>query len=225
MKNTQSTENQQHGPAFGFSTEASQADGQSYSPYLQGFGDDRDILASKIIFRLEFPKAKNFCKTMSRKASLQSKERKLLSLEDKQDAWQTVMAMMAQGVHLQEDGIPQIMRVCRDVLRINNCKGDYCDSLDYLVASGKNPIAPHKAEKFGIERVMRAKMLREQLRLVRRAFQADQSRQRKANRNNALRFLMAIMGMPKTPEDSLVSLERSTLSMKALKFRLYTSKK
>jgi hypothetical protein len=152
--------------------------------------------------------------SMSRNDSLKSVERKPVTLDEQQDCWQTCIAMILQNIHIQgfplmtTDGKPfkiggihlhskvyELFSACRDILRINNRKSDYCDSLDYLLAIGKDYAMPHKAEKHGIERVMRASAFREQMNLVRNSFAMDKSRQRNANRKNAIAFMRSVANL------------------------------
>ena len=214
---------------------------------LQGLGDERDAVASWVVFRMINPKAKQLknsklnkdgaWQSMSRNDSLKSVERKPVTLDEQQDCWQTCIAMILQNIHIQgfplmtTDGKPfkiggihlhskvyELFSACRDILRINNRKSDYCDSLDYLLAIGKDYAMPHKAEKHGIERVMRASAFREQMNLVRNSFAMDKSRQRNANRKNAIAFMRSVAN------GSISNISKSTRSMQAMKFRLYTSK-
>ena len=214
---------------------------------LQGIGDERDAVASWVVFRMTNPKAKQLqnnrlnnddaWQSMSRADSLKAVERKPVTLDEQQDCWQTCIAMLLQnihvkgfplmttdgnlfkigGIHLHSD-VYKLFSACRDILRINNRKSDHCDSLDFLLAIGKDYAMPHKSEKHGIERVMRASAFKEQMNLVRNSFAMDKSRQRKANRKNAIAFMRSVA------DGSISNISKSTRSMQAMKFRLYTSK-
>lgn len=211
---------------------------------LQGLGDERDAIASWIVYRLTNPKAKVLknskldknggWRSMSREASLKAIERKPITLDEQQDCWQSCMSLLWQGVHLKGDalmldngkqltigGIPlhqgvyECFAACRDILRINNRKSDYCDSLDWLVESGKEFAMAHKEEKHGVQRLMRADAFRENMRLVRLSFSMDKSRERVAKKNSAIRFMREIA------DGSIARLSKSTRSMRKKAFINY----
>lgn len=211
---------------------------------LQGLGDQRDEVASWVIYRLTHPKAKvlknnrlnkdGAWQSMSRNAALQAVERKSITLDEQQDCWQTCMELLFQDAHLHGDamilpsgkpfmiggialheGVYQLFAACRDILRINNRKSDYCDSLDWLVESGKEFAMPHKEEKHGVQRIMRADAFRENMRLIRISFSMDKSRQRESNRKNAIRFMREIA------DGSIARLSKSTRSMRKSAFLEY----
>ena len=236
--NTTESETKANSPIFSVST------GKNGERNLQGLGDERDAVASWVIYRLTNPKAKvlennrlnkdGAWQSMSREASLKAVDRKPVALDEKQDCWQTCMALLLQNYHLQGDamilpdgkpfmiggialhqGVYQLFAACRDILRINNRKSDYCDSLDYLVESGKDFAMPHKEQKHGAQRLMRAAAFRENLRLVRLAFSMDNSRQRGGNKKNAIRFMREIA------DGSIARLSKSTRSMRKAAFLEY----
>ena len=212
--------------------------------HLQGIGDQRDEIASWVIYRLVNPKAKilennklnkdGAWQSMSRQASLKAVERKPVTLDEQQDCWQTCMALLLQNAHLKGDamvlpngkpfaiagtalhqGVYDLFAACRDILRINNRKSDYCESLDYLLESGKDFIMPHKEEKHGVQRIMRANAFRENMKLIRLSFSMDKSRQRESNKRNAIRFMREIA------DGSVARLSKTTRSMRKAAFLEY----
>lgn len=227
-----------------FSAKVEDKKGDKHSTALQGLGDQRDAIASWVVYRITNPKAKALnnskidknggWRNMSREMSLKAVERKAISLDEQQDCWQSCMALLWQGVHLKGDplmldngkqltiggillhqGVYECFAACRDVLRINNRKSDYCDSLEYLSEGGREFAMPHKAEKHGEQRVMRAMAFRENLRLVRLSFSMDKSRERVAKKKNAIRFMREIAN------GDIARLEKSTRSKRKKAFLDY----
>jgi hypothetical protein len=227
-----------------FSVNVEEKNGDKHAKPLQGLGDQRDAIASWVVYRITNPKAKALnnskldknggWRNMSREASLKAVERKAIKLDEQQDCWQSCMALLLQGVHLKGDplmldngkqltigGIPlcqgvyECFAACRDILRINNRKSDYCDSLEELTESGREFAMPHKSEKHGVQRVMRAMAFRENLRLVRLSFSMDKSRERLAKKKNAIRFMIEIA------DGSISRLSKSARSMRKAAFIKY----
>lgn len=218
------------GPLFAVSTH-DRKDKKPFANHLQGSGIDIDSLCSKVIYRIVNPKAKSKVIkgldgkitrelpdiTMTKQEALQAVEHKAISRDELQDCWQTLQCMCFQGIHLQEEGIYKMFAACRDILRINNTAGDYCDSLDFLLGAGFQIAMPHKEQKYGVERVMRAQAVREQRRLINASFAMDKKRGRDARKKNAITFLRSIL------DGSIGRLTRSTRSERAKTFRIYTS--
>ena len=219
------------GPLFAVATH-DRKDKNPLANHLQGSGiQEIDSLCSKVIYRIANPKAKSKVVkgldgkitrelpniTMNRNQSLQAVEHKKVSTDELQDCWQTLQCMCFQGIHLQEDGVFKMFAACRDILRINNTAGDYCDSLDFLLGAGFQIAMPHKEQKHGVERVMRAQAVREQRRLINASFAMDNKRQRASKKKTAMAFLRSIL------DGSIGRLTKSARSERGKAFRLYTS--
>lgn len=152
----------------------------------------------------------------TREKSLSMKQRKPLSLQEKQDVCQTVFFMLSKGIdpkkvytipkrgnpEKSEDvtGIALIFRSCRDLLRMNGGNHDISkeDSLDDVAISKPFSLSiPHLSEE---RKIMERLALAEKIRVLRKraflSFAKDPSRQKRQNLKTALsvvRHLCACM--------------------------------
>jgi hypothetical protein len=165
----------------------------AHAGFMGAPSEEAARLASIVIYRLERPKGKHDAivgklygergvSKSTRRAAWNARPERVLSLQDKQDACQEVFSMMARGVHNEPDGIAQIFRACRDLLRINGGNHDQSksdvleDALNY-----RGAFTPRAAYRGSPERAKVAAMARELRRECFRAFEISASRKRRGN--------------------------------------------
>jgi hypothetical protein len=164
--------------------------------YLHAPDEESARLASAVIHRIEFPEGKQQASKFTRKRSLNQRPERVLSLQDKQDAAQTVFAMVAQGIHKQPEGIAQIFRAVRDLLRMNGGNHDVSreNNLDEVQQFHPHKlIIPHDhEEKRQAERLRLADQLRTLRSAIFQSAKHDQSRKASFNLKEKLKIVRNI---------------------------------
>jgi hypothetical protein len=164
-------------------------EGRQEIAFLRAPDEESARLASIVIYRIENPKARKDTAPAKvgkvtraqRRAAWNARPARRLSLQDKQDAAQEVFALIAAGIHLKEDGIAEIFRSVRDLLRMNGGNHDKGREDELEEIHFARSLTPRASYRGAPERLKLASLARDLRARAFRAFSADKSRKRRAS--------------------------------------------